>query len=83
MTKTVAEIEAEYGQPVIAIVYNADGTVYDHTFNWETAQNMALSEGYTVKAIADDGDMTKERIQALCDYEKSLHDDCFGIKQGA
>jgi hypothetical protein len=23
--------------------------------------------------------MTKERIQALCDYEKSLHDDCFGV----
>jgi hypothetical protein len=40
---------------------------------------MALSEGYTVKAIADDGDMTKERIQALCDHEKSLHDDCFGV----
>jgi hypothetical protein len=77
--KTVAEIEAEYGQKVVAIVYNADGTVYDHTFNWQTAQSMALSEGYTVKAIADDGDMTKERIQALCDHEKALHDDCFGV----
>jgi hypothetical protein len=77
--KTVTEIEAEYGQPVVAIVYDADGSVYDHCFNWETAQSMALSEGYRVEAIADDGSMTKERIQALCDHEKALHDDCFGI----
>jgi hypothetical protein len=78
MTKTVSEIEAEYGQPVVAIVYNEDGTVHDHCFNWETAQNMALSEGYTVKAIADDGHMTIARQQALYDAEKARYDDCFG-----
>jgi hypothetical protein len=80
--KTVEEIEREYGQPVVAIVYNEDGSVHDYTFNWETAQNMALSEGYRVEVIADDPhapSMTKERIQALCDAEKDRHDDCFGI----
>jgi hypothetical protein len=77
----ILDIEAKYGQPVVAVIYDHDGTVYDHAFNWEAAQNMALSEGYTVKAIADDGSYwTKERIQALCDAEKARHDDCFGIK---
>ena len=77
--KTVAEIEAEYGQKVVAIAYNTDGTVYDHCFNWETAQSMAMSDGYRVEAIADDGHMTQADIQRLCDYEKACHDDCFGI----
>jgi hypothetical protein len=77
----ILEIEAEHGQKIVAVIYNEDGTVYDHAFNWETAQNMALSEGYTVKAIADDPQspsMTKDKIQALCDAEKERHDDCFG-----
>lgn len=77
--QSIATVEAEYKQTVVAIALNEDGTIYDHCFNWETAQNMALSEGYAVKAIADDGSMTKDRIQALCDAEKARHDDCFGI----
>lgn len=77
--RSVAEIEAEYGQSVVAIAYNQDGTVHDWCFNWETAQNFALSEGLTVKAIADDGFMDIDRAQRLYDAEKARYDDCFGI----
>ena len=75
----IACIEAEYDQTVVAVAYNADdGAVYDYCFTWQTGQTMAL-EGYIVKAIADDGHMTKDDAQRLYDAEKERHDDCFGV----
>jgi hypothetical protein len=78
MDRTVAQIEAEYGQTVVAIVFDGDDAVYDYCFNWETGQTMAL-EGYTVKAIADDGIVDIATANRLYEYEKECHDDCFGI----
>ncbi len=61
----------------VAAVLNDDGTVYDFTYNWETAQNMAL-QGYRILALTDDGHMSKDDIQRLCDAELDRHNDCFG-----
>ena len=44
----IAEIEREYRQNVVAVVYNDQGEVWDYAFNWESAQNYALSNGYRV-----------------------------------
>ena len=74
----VAEIEQDYRQTVCAVILDHDGTVYDHAFTWETAQSMALSDGYAVIAIADDGHMSREEIQNLCDAERERYEDCFG-----
>jgi hypothetical protein len=77
----VADIEARYNTKVIAVVLNADDSIHDYTFNWETAQNMAL-QGYRIKVIASDpySSMTVDEIQALCDAEKDRYDDCFGTE---
>lgn len=77
--KTIADIEREFKQTVVAVVYNEDGTVYDHCFTWETGQNYALSNGYRVEAVADDGTMTIKRQQDLYDAERERYRDCFGI----
>jgi hypothetical protein len=79
MNRTVTEIEAEYRQNVVAIIYNDKDEVWDYAFNWESAQNYALHNGYRVKAIADDGEMTIARQQALYDAERARFNDCFGI----
>jgi hypothetical protein len=63
----------------VAEVLNPDGTVYDHTYNWETAQNIALHEGRKINVLCDDGGMTKAEIQALCDAELERYNDCFGV----
>jgi hypothetical protein len=63
---------------VCAIAYRQDGTEYDQCYTWETAQTLA-NEGYRVIATGDDGHMTKEKIQKLCDYELSIAVDCFGM----
>ena len=76
---TVAEIEAKYGQTVVAIVYDDDGKVYDHCFTWESGQSYALSQGMIVEAIADDGYMTIDRAQSLYDAERDRYRDCFGL----
>ena len=48
----VLQIEDDYRQTVVAVIFE-DGEVYDHAFNWETAQCMALS-GYEVLALDDE-----------------------------
>jgi hypothetical protein len=62
---------------VIAVAYEADGTVNDHMLTWETAQTFAAA-GYRVVAVADDGFMDKDAIQRLVDYEYEIALDCFG-----
>ena len=68
-----------YNYPVVAIVYNEDGTVYDECWSWETGQTYALSAGYRVVAVADDGDMTVDRAQNLYDGERARYRDCYGL----
>lgn len=74
--------------PVVAVVLEGD-TIVDECWGWETAQNFALnSDGVRVVAVADetmvngDGEtivvMSRERIQAVCDYNADLRADCFG-----
>lgn len=67
------------GQPVCAVVFDADGAVEDLCLNWETAQNMALN-GSRVLAVGSDGHMSARDIQALCDAERARYLDCFGAK---
>lgn len=64
---------------IVALVYADDGTIYDGTYNWESAQSYALSEGLRVIAIRDDGHMKRDDIQDLCDAELDRHDDCYGV----
>lgn len=74
------------GKTIVAEVLNADGSIYDRAFNWQTAQSMAL-EGYKVRVIADDEwtiggktySMSCADIQALCDAERERFRDCFGL----
>lgn len=61
----------------VAVAYHKDGSVYDFALNWETAQCLA-NEGYRLEAVADDGHMTREEIQKLCDWEQNSAIDCFG-----
>ena len=77
--RTVAAIEAEYRQNVIAFIYNNEGEVWDYAFNWQSAQSYALNNGYRVEAIKDDGHMTIAEQQALYDAERARFNDCFGI----
>lgn len=79
MRANIKRIEAEYKTTVVAVVLNDDDSIYDHTFNWESGQNYALSQGYRVVAIADDGHMTKDNAQALYDAERDRYRDCYGI----
>ena len=62
----------------VALVLDDEGAVYDEAYCWEAAQNYALHEGREVIAVADDGFMSKEQIQALCDAERARYLDCFG-----
>jgi hypothetical protein len=67
-----------FDEKFVAEVLNEDGTVYDHCYTWETGQSMSLA-GYSVRAIADDGHMTKEAAQKLYDAERERYRDCFGV----
>ena len=62
----------------VAVVYNADGTVYDRCYTWEAGQSYALHEGRRVEAVADDRDMSAEDAQRLYDAELAAHVDCWG-----
>ena len=65
---------------VVAIVYSDDGgPCIDKCYTWESGQNYALSMGYKVIAVADDGFMTMEMAQELYDAERARYRDCFGI----
>lgn len=84
--KTVAYIHTkrqeliEKTEGAVALVFeHGSHLVYDIALNWETAQSMAL-EGYTIRAIADDGHMSRDEIQRLCDSETARYRDCFGKK---
>jgi hypothetical protein len=79
--RSIASVEAEYRCNVVAVVYNNEGEVWDYAFNWESAQNYALHNGYRVEAIKDDGSMTIAEQQALYDAERARFNDCFGINQ--
>lgn len=78
-TEYVERMRAEYGDAVCAIALDEDGMPYDACLSWETAQSMALSDGYRIRVIADDGHMSRADIQALCDAERERYRDCFGI----
>lgn len=72
---------ASYDGPetIVAVVADAStGEKFDLTFNWETAQNYAAGRDYFVVAVADDGHMSRDDIQRLCDYERRTYLDCFG-----
>ena len=73
-------IQSNDSEYYIAAVLDDDGDVIDYTYNWETAQNIALSEGRKIIALRDDGGMTKDDIQKLCDAERERYRDCFGIE---
>jgi hypothetical protein len=77
MNAEIERIEREYGQRVVAIVYDSDGSIHDHCFTWETGQSFALG-GYVVEAIAVDNYMGIEEAQGLYDAELERHNDCFG-----
>lgn len=62
---------------VCAIAYDKEGEEYDRCYSWETAQTMA-NEGYRLLAVADDGHMKADDIQAMVDYELKIALDCFG-----
>lgn len=73
----IDNVMARYpGHKAVAIVLNDAGDPYDVCFNWETAQAMAGE--YTVIALADDGHMSVDEIQRICDYERRIYIDCFG-----
>jgi hypothetical protein len=80
MDKSINAVETEYRQNVVAVVYNNEGEVWDYAFNWESAQNYALHNGYHVQAIKDDGNMTIAEQQTLYDAERARFNDCFGIE---
>lgn len=61
----------------VAVVYAADGTIYDQCFGWEAGQTYA-NDGYRVVATADDGTVTVDRAQRLYDAELTAALDCFG-----
>lgn len=70
---------------VVAYVYETEdtsGEPYDEVWTWEAAQTYALHDGAVIVAVADDGHMSKEDIQALCDAERARHIDCFGRALG-
>jgi hypothetical protein len=68
-------------ETIVAHVFDDAGELYDVTFNWESAQNYALSEGLRVVAVRDDGRMTIADAQALYDAERARYRDCFGIEE--
>ena len=63
----------------VAVVYDADGNVYDRCYTWEAGQSYALHEGRRVEAVADDRGMTVEDAQRLYDAELAAHVDCWGV----
>ena len=62
---------------IVAVAFDKEGEYYDGCYNWESAQNLANS-GYRLIAIANDGNMEKEEIQRICNYELACAIDCFG-----
>lgn len=62
----------------VAVVYNADGSVYDRCYTWQAGQNYAMHEGRRVVAVADDAGVTVEEAQRLYDAELAAHVDCWG-----
>lgn len=62
---------------VAEIIDPATGETYDHAYTWETGENYA-TQGYIVKAIADDGFMTRENAQAMYDRCRAEFIDCYG-----
>lgn len=73
------KIQANNSEHYVAAVLDDDDDIIDYTYNWETAQNIALSEGRKIRALRDDGHMSKEDIQKLCDAERERYNDCFGV----
>lgn len=64
-------------QGVCAVAYDKNDDEYDVCYTWEAAQTIAR-EGYRIVAVSNDGFMSKEKIQSLCDYELEIALDCFG-----
>lgn len=68
-----------YGPGAVAEILDDDGTVIDVALSWQTARNYALHEGRRVRVLADDGTMTRDRLQRLCDMDRALYRDCYGL----
>lgn len=62
----------------VALVLNADGSVYDEVFNVSSGVTYA-NEGYEVRAVAKDGSISKARAQRMYDQELANYKDCFGL----
>ena len=75
----VQRVEADWGQKVIALAIPMKGEELDGIFTWETAQSMALNEGASILVLEGDAHLSREELQALCDREKDIHDDCWGV----
>lgn len=76
---TLDSVTAEYGNVIALAINTADGAfeVYDYMLTWETAQAYA-NDGYRIVVINDDGAMTKDELQQLCNAEFDRAVDCFG-----
>jgi hypothetical protein len=87
VSEYVERINTEYaqygvgGMRLVAVILTEDGMPYDGAFSWESAQSYALSQGMRVRALTDDGYMSRADIQALCDAERERYRDCFGLSE--
>lgn len=75
----IDRVRREYpDEHICAVIFDrTSGSLIDIAFDWHTAQNHAGE--YVILAIDHDGTfMPREKIQALCDYEVDIFDDCFG-----
>lgn len=66
----------EAGRPFVAVQVDDEGRPEDYCYNWETAENFGAE--HRMIALADDGHMSRETIQALCDQARAAYLDCFG-----
>lgn len=74
----IQRVEATWDQKVIALRIPMKGEELDGIFSWETAQSMALNEGACIFVLEGDAHMSREELQAMCDRDKDIHDDCWG-----
>lgn len=79
-TECGAQVRPNMAAPgAVAVILNDDDPTWidDSAYNWETAQSIALDTGKRVVALTDDGYMTRDQIQELCDSERARYLDCF------
>ena len=59
----------------VAVVFNLHATdpweIYDWTLNWRSSQAYASDPQFLVIALRDNGGLSRESIQIVCDYERA------------